>query len=391
MTSALIKYKKAIVKTLLFMVVLCLPGCFKTQDESLLMRKLDSEKIQLNLTSTELRIKMNIFLGRFSGVVEKSADEIIAGAPDRKIRKQALLWKMNAIPAALRTTFLADPFAALTDTWALCEQMRLFYEEGAGAKAFGEWQPIAVEASQTLEKEVRDIAAELFEPPTFTKMEEFIYKWAKENPIETPLFTRKTAAEVFLPFAKDIKTDLPGYVQNMSLSVDDIKNRLNVYNEHLTKQMRWQVEYLVGEAIEDEMFANTLQNFSSLTRSLEDVTAFVEGSPELIDRTRVATFKEIDRQRLETFRQLTAERIALIAALEEEKNGILGDLDRFKTAIMKDVETLAKNTINESSSQAQDIVNYIFWRAVIILIIAAALAAIVIFFFLRMKRGYRMT
>ena len=64
----------------------------------------------VNISAYELRIRLNSFANRFSGVVETSADEITEKCSDPQIQQNALLWKMSAIPPSRKPSFNAIPW-----------------------------------------------------------------------------------------------------------------------------------------------------------------------------------------------------------------------------------------------------------------------------------------
>ena len=54
-----------------------------------------------------------------------------------------LRWKLGASKASQHAATQMAPMMALLDTWALTEQMRQFFDTGAGAQLFGEEQVVA--------------------------------------------------------------------------------------------------------------------------------------------------------------------------------------------------------------------------------------------------------
>ena len=111
-------------------------GCYKAPKQSALMKEYGTK----GFTALELKIRLNNFAIRFRGNIEKAADEIIAKTEDPKVKKNALLWKIYSITTSQNAIYLADPAAAVLDVWTFCIQMRLFFAEGAGSKAFGNLQ-----------------------------------------------------------------------------------------------------------------------------------------------------------------------------------------------------------------------------------------------------------
>ncbi len=104
---------------LIFMSALLLYNCQTTDTHTGLETKLDD----VRFSSQELRLRINNFAIRFSGIVESAADEIISNSDDLVIKQNGLLWKLNSIPALDEAVFIIEPFAAAIDTWAFCLQM----------------------------------------------------------------------------------------------------------------------------------------------------------------------------------------------------------------------------------------------------------------------------
>ena len=123
-------------------IILVFSGCFSAPTETALMKQAGIET-----SITEYKIRLREFGYRFTGRVELSADEIISRSPDNEIKKQALIWKMYAIPAMIRSISINDPLASGIDSWILSVQMLQYFRDGYGKELFGEYQNIAITAS----------------------------------------------------------------------------------------------------------------------------------------------------------------------------------------------------------------------------------------------------
>ena len=121
-------------------IMLTLSGCFSVPKETALMKSVGVE-----VSITEYKIRLREFGYRFSGIVELSADEIISKTSDNEIKKQALKWKIYAIPAMIRSLSMKDPLAAGLDSWILSVQMVQYFKDGYGKELFGEYQNIAMD------------------------------------------------------------------------------------------------------------------------------------------------------------------------------------------------------------------------------------------------------
>jgi hypothetical protein len=75
------------------------------------------------LTQNQIRLRMRGLVGPMCGEIEQAADQVAAGTTNSIVQRAALEWKIEAVPAMREALFQPDPFTALTDTWALCNQM----------------------------------------------------------------------------------------------------------------------------------------------------------------------------------------------------------------------------------------------------------------------------
>jgi hypothetical protein len=78
----------------------------------------------VEVTISEVRTRVRALAGRFSGLLEETADQVIATSPDVGLRRAALLTKTNAIPLLQESLFRPDPLEALFDAWGLVAQMQ---------------------------------------------------------------------------------------------------------------------------------------------------------------------------------------------------------------------------------------------------------------------------
>src|SRR5262249_30946071 len=118
-------------------------GCAKVPHQSALMRTLDARTAPGALRATENALAVSV-----PGEIETSADEIIARADDPAIRRQAMQWKLEAIPAYYQTLFQVDSLAAAMDTVVLAIQLEDYLSQGAGRDRFGGHQHVALEAAR---------------------------------------------------------------------------------------------------------------------------------------------------------------------------------------------------------------------------------------------------
>jgi hypothetical protein len=70
-------------------------------------------------------------------MIEAAADRIRAKSSDPDVRRRALLWKADGVPALFAAALRPDPLAGALDLWLLVEQMDQCFREGAWKDAFG--------------------------------------------------------------------------------------------------------------------------------------------------------------------------------------------------------------------------------------------------------------
>lgn len=318
----------------------------------------------VSISSLELKIRIHKFEERFSGIVEQAADEIIDQTSDQKIRERALLWKMYAIPAAQKAIFQYDPLVSLIDIWALCIQMREYFIEGAGKDAFGDWQAIAVDASELLESEIIAIAREVTSSGDISKGQDLVNSWASENPIESPLFIRRSTTELFASVMGETKFSLSSTVFTVAESIIFISNRMNSYLDFLPKQGRWQVEYLTSKFVQREDIDAGLENFSSIAGSTERAVDMTEKIPEIIQNERIALLREINRQRVATLNELKNERMVILDSMQKERIAVLEALREERIETLKAFEDMTSEAIDESSVRMMELMDHFFLRVI---------------------------
>src|SRR5262245_25138668 len=71
------------------------------------------------VTPNQIRLRMRSLVEPFAGEIEQTADTIVAGTSDRSVKRAAILWKIEGVPAMRGALFQPDPFMAVFDTWVL--------------------------------------------------------------------------------------------------------------------------------------------------------------------------------------------------------------------------------------------------------------------------------
>jgi len=358
-------YKKLIISVIMVVTILfTLSGCFSAPKETALMKETGA-----TASIVEYKLRLNEFGHRFSGIVELTADEIISKASDNEIKKQALLWKIYAIPAMIRSLSINDPIAAGIDAWILSVQMLQYFEEGYGKDLFGEYQDLAIKASKLIVSDVEQLARVLKGTDDISKGQNITKDWVKKNPIKNNKFLRVSALDKVAHIIGSEDVDVGAAVGNIALSVDELKNQITLYTDFLPKQIKWQAQYELYNFLGDSLVDKSINNIDRIVLSTERISKTIEESPELVREIKETTLLELNKQRLETLQLISQERMAVLETITQERIEIMKQIHTERTESLDRIEEIVSKTVNQSSLFAADVIDKIFWRVLIILAI----------------------
>lgn len=324
----------------------------------------------IEISTLELRLTMDDFFDRFARTITESADSIISLSKDYTIDKEALFWKMNAIPVAQSAIYSRDPFAALVDVAVFTYQMKLYYTKGTGKELFGEFQGIAVRASDSLYKDLMEIARNLDPDRNISAGIKMIEDFAEQNPINSSYFIRRSTIPLMTRIQKVEKVSFKSLAEGMSQSLDELSTRVNAYTEILPKQVRWQAEYLLNNALTNPELTGRLD---SLTYLLERSVLLVESTPELIDNQRATLMQEVRQERIAVLQAIRQERMTILDEIRKERAIVLQQLSDEITAQRKasfqELNSMTNQGITLSFDNLNEIVDRVFWRTVVLLFV----------------------
>ena len=140
-----------------------------------------------------LRQRMLEYSITFAAEVNLAATSIEQRATDSTVRRNAMLWRVRGIPEMRKASFRVEPIAALIDTWIFARQMDQLFRDGAGAGAFGTFQPEAVEVSRRLADQMEIGGSITVSPDARAEFEgKFIDPWLAEHPLRDITFVRES-------------------------------------------------------------------------------------------------------------------------------------------------------------------------------------------------------
>jgi hypothetical protein len=348
---------------------------------------------KVSVSAAVLRARLNDLVERFAGQIELTADRISAETDDGALRRQALVLKVDAIPAVYAAGFRVDPLVAIVDVWGFAFQFRQYFEAGAGQNDFGPRQPLVQECARDLLTDVDAfVKAIAIRPEHFDQARARVEGWAKTHPVEHAFSARASGAALVADLRTDDR-DVFLDVGTVSDVIENLSERLNTYAAQLPKQARWHAELLLSAHNLDGALAD-VSEIGTAARRATDLLGDVPGllsterdvliaaQREILAGERRAVLAEVHSQRVETLKYMTAERLAILAAVREERMALVAAFHEERLETLKEVDAMKTRAVDSAMAGFQDLVDYTLWRVAALtfgLMLAAAALGVIAF------------
>ena len=339
----------------------------------------------------KLRSRTREFVAEFAATVQVAADEIAASTTNARTRAAAVQWKLGATGSIRRAGLRPSPTLALVDSWALCEQMRNFFEAGAGARLFNDTVLTStLTNAQALERRVAKIAEETLSRSELKEMRKFVADYAGKFPLKDLAFDREPVAGQWEEWSGEPAV-VP--VGTSAEALADLSDRVQIMGEQLPSELRWRVNLQAGELEQSlaELRVASKRFEEGFTR-IADVAA---GGPAIIsnavqelrsglvpvfgglEKQWASTVTSLQTERAALARDISTEREAILKAVDQQRAALMKEVDQQRAAIMKDVEHLAGDVTDRSMNHLRGLVKDVL----IYLVVLVALVLGLPFFF----------
>ena len=287
-----------------------------------------------------LRLRMHEYSINFAAEVDLAAAAIERRGGDAAVRRNALLWRARAVPEMRKACFRLQPVGALVDAWIFARQMDQFFNEGAGAAAFGTLQPEAVETSRRLVRQMREIGGSITVSPeaTLAFEQKFIDPWLAEHPLSDLTFVRESPIARFAeqsPAAGDIRQSV-GTMEELAISVSQ---QARIYLADLPRQVRGEVDLMRADMLPSQDVASMQRDLHVSAAAADRLAATAESVAPLVLAERQIVLDEISRQRILIMDALSVERARtvgpLIGALATERAELLRSFESQRLATLE--------------------------------------------------------
>jgi hypothetical protein len=320
--------------------------CEAVEYKSWLMKKTEAEGKKYAKSAFELQLHLDDLASVFAGVIEQSANHVIAVTTNNEVIQHALLWKINGIPTAYRALFHHDPAVAILDTWAFSMQMVNYFELGEGKEDFDHWYQIAYDSSLKLEKRLEQLVASAVPEGNIDPLKSDFKSWVREHPIARDFIYRDTVVSVLAEIIGKQELNTLQSVGNLDLRMEKIADQLSVYVNLMTKQARWQAELVLAETFEKHDAKAAVSTLVGLADSLNQISPVVAEFPELIAQ----------------------ERKAFLDTLKTERETILQSIDKQRIATLSEIDAFRNRIQTATMDQGKQLIDYLFVRALLLLL-----------------------
>jgi hypothetical protein len=311
------------------------------------------------LPQRELNARMQTreFASTFAVQVELAADSIAARSTDPATQLNTLRWKLGASKGSLHAATQMTPMMALLDTWAFAEQMRQFFDTGAGAQLFGENQSIARDTASALAAEAQKLASGVSSAAQLTAYRDFIERYAREHPLADLGFARTSVVAQWAAETGQ-HTTLIETVGSVSQSMSDVSERVRMFGEHAPSQAVWEARL----AMTDAGFggADLSRALTHADESLDRLSRVAESSPEQLQAaiadlraSMLVVSDRFDQSWLQMMGTLQHEREELAANISDQREAAVLAFDSQRVALAKDALLVTDRAIASGGAQVR--------------------------------------
>ena len=349
-----------------------LTGCFgKQPKQTPFMKSVGG----VGITSEELRLRMRDGARIYAGAIESAANAIMEQSDDPTIRRNALMWKARAIPAANQALFQQDPLVALIDAWAFTIQMLHFFDSGAGKDAFGKYQGIPIETCQRLDAALKGIAvAGANEKADVDHVRVEIEKFARNYPIEGWTFNRASVPAHMDAFEKARAAGGLAAAGTLVTDMSDLSARIGLMADEMPRRIMWESELLADTYVTRAEINQALSDMTDIPDSVDNLRLFAEESvtTELLGSLEgefgslggiyAGTLAFVRAERLAITADLQAERAIILETLQAEREIALEAVHEQRTLAMEEFTVLSNGTVEQFGTRVEGVIDHFFLR-----------------------------
>jgi len=329
------------------------------------------------VSSEAIRTRLRAEAIPFTGLMEQAADEASAASPDPAVRRRALVWKINVVPAMYRTLFNQRPLVALLDTWALLVQAELYLESPEGAAAFGPGVVAVLTTTRELEGRLREIVAWAFPDKDLVLLRSKVLAWAEKHPVRITFATRDSIEQALVTMAPTEELSAFAVVGQLNEDMNGLVGRMDFLPIMVPRQATWQAELAYVNLV-DPQLESALKRAGEAMDKLDGMIAWLgtEGLEGFAEEQRIEIMRAVAVERLEIERLVDRQRVEIQAFVDREREQVAALLNQERAAVMADAQRLADRATAEAARSAKEVVDHALVRVALVLGAALLLWAV---------------
>jgi hypothetical protein len=339
------------------------------------------------VSSEAVRTRLRAEAIPFTGLMEQAADEASAASPDPAVRRRALVWKINVVPALYRTLFNQRPLVALLDTWALLLQAELYLESPEGAAAFGPGVVSVLATTRDLEGRLREIVQWVFPDRDLASIRSKVQEWAERHPVRITFATRDSIEQALVKMAPTEELSAFAVVGQLNEDMNGLVGRMDFLPVMVPRQATWQAELAYVNLVDARLDAVMKQAGTAMDK-LDGMIAWLgtEGLEGFADDQRVQIMRAVASERMEIEKLMDRQRVELQAFVGREREQIAALVNQERTAAMAEAQRFTDHATAEATRQAKEVVDHAMVRLAVVLGALLVLGAVLAWIVLRRAR-----
>ncbi len=290
------------------------------------------------LSAPTLRFYLEDFWQKFNNYIQGSADKIASDSSQRTIKQKAIFWKLQIITQGEDILAKENPLGAYLDLGIFCIQMREFFENGEGKQLFELQTIVALETCRQLEKEILEINKKLFVTEKQNHSKKAMYDFAKQNPMhgnfirssiqpewnsnqsqEKNTVEKSLYALAALPLSPLSPFQTFDGVTDAALAIEEfshVASRSAKVLVNMPNLLRWQMELLLYDIEARDSTVSTINNFSRISQSAEQVADTFEQLPLKVRQEALYILEKTSHQQ-ESLRKTIVEVQKVLSEIEK--------------------------------------------------------------------------
>ena len=334
------QWRRGLRGTAACLVLSSLVGCASLAKQSTQPTMKPWPEIRSDFRVETLRVRMFEYSITFAAEVDVAATAIERRSTDVTVRRNALLWRVRAIPEMRKACFRLEPISALIDAWILAGQMHQLFSDGAGAAAFGTFQSEAVEVSRRLMEQLREIGGSIaVSPEARVEFERrVIAPWLADHPLRDITFVRESPIAQFADQsrARGDTLESVGTIEDLAVA---LSQQARIYLADLPRQVHGELDLMRSDLLPVEDVASIRNDVHVSAAAAGRIAATVEGISPLVLSERQVVLDEVSRQRELVMDAISVEReqavSALLRAFAVERSEVLRNVETERLATLE--------------------------------------------------------